>query len=274
MSADPLERLIALIRRELGADDVRVLEGALPAVAAPNVIHASLADGRKVAVAFAAAPVSREALARRLEMLILTFARSLEEDSTPHPKSRPPTVQSLYEELRALATRAHAEDAVVIDANSPIVWGSSLGNRPVRHDLRNVELLDVSRHQLVESSRPPEGDPFVENESPEPPEVARSSLAEAAIAAVRAIPALGEISKGRHLAQTERGDGFACVARSFAGIYVLILVYDGEFDELRAERTIAEGLPRIERLVLALPPLDPEPAPQAGVMALRPRRRR
>jgi hypothetical protein len=52
-------------------------------------------------------------------------------------------------------------------------------------------------------------------------------------------------------------------------------VFAGEFDELRAERAVLESLHRIERLVLALPPLDPDPPRQgAGVIAMgRPRRR-
>jgi hypothetical protein len=272
MASDPLERLIGLVRRELGADDVRVLEGALPAVAAPNVIHASLSDGRKLAVAFASAPSGREALVRRLDMLILTFAQSLEEDPSEPAKPRASAVQSLREELRALVARAQAVDAVVIDANSPIVWGSATEGRPVRHDLGNVELVDVSRHQLVESSRTSGPDPFAEDDTPAPP--ASETLTTLAIAEVRALPALAEIPKGRHLAHTVREQGFGCVARSFAGIYVLIVVYAGPFDELRAERTIGDGLARVERLVLALPPLDPKPAPNAGVMAVRPRRRR
>jgi hypothetical protein len=52
------------------------------------------------------------------------------------------------------------------------------------------------------------------------------------------------------------------------------MVFDGEFDELRAERAAQESLPRIERLVLALPPLDPDPQPVGGVAALRRPRRR
>jgi len=274
MASDPLERLISLVRRELAADDVRVLEGELPAVAAPNVIHANLADGRKLAVAFASAPPGREALVRRLDMLLLTFAQSLEEDLAATQKPRTSAVQSLHEELRSLAARAHAVDAVVIDANSPVVWGSAVEGRPVRHDLGNVELVDVSRHQLVESRRSAEGDPFEEDDTPSPPPSASATLAARAIAEVRALPALSEIPKGRHLTHTARQESFGCVARSFAGIYVLIVVYDSPFDELRAERTIADGLHRIERLVLALPPLDPKPAPNAGVMALRPRRPR
>jgi hypothetical protein len=269
MASDPLERLIALVLRELGADDVRVLEGSLPAVAAPNVIHASLADGRVLAVAFASAPPSREALVRRLDMLMETFAQSLEEEVAAPRQPRASAVQSLHEELRALVARAHAVDAVVIDANSPVVWGSAATGQPVRHDLGNVELVDISRHQLVESGRPVEGDPFSEDETPEPPEGQVVVLTARAVREVRALPALAEMPKGRQMAHTSREESFGCVARSFAGIYVLVVVYDGPFDELRAERTIGEALPRIERLVLALPPLDPKPAPNAGVMAMR-----
>lgn len=267
MVNDPLDRLIALVRRELGADDVRVLEGSLPAVAAPNVIHASLADGRKLAVAFASSPPSREALVRRLDMLILTFAQSLEEEGTARREPRASTVQSLNEELRALAVRAQAIDAVVIDANSPVIWGAALDPRPLRHDLGNVELVDVSRHQLVESGRPVEGDPFADDDAATRDE--ENVPTGRAIRDVRALPALAEMPKGRHLTHMSREATFGCVARSFAGIYVLVVVYDGPFDELRAERTIGDALPRVERLVMALPPLDPKPAPNAGVMALR-----
>jgi hypothetical protein len=275
MTSDPLDRLISLVRRELGADDVRVLEGPAPAVAAPNVIHADLADGRKLAVAFAAAPPAREALVRRLHMLVLTFAQSLEDDPSIRREPRASAVQSLREELRALAARARGVDAVVIDANSPVVWGSATAEPAVRHDLGNVELVDVSRHQLAPASRATEGDPFRDDdESPDPPLAATPSLTARAIDVVRALPGLADIHKGRHLNHAERDPSFGCVARSFAGIYLLIVVYDGPFDELRAERSIADGLPRIERLVLALPPLDPKPAPKAGVMSLRRPRRR
>jgi hypothetical protein len=134
----------------------------------------------------------------------------------------------------------------------------------------------VSRSQLVESGRPAEGDPFSQDDTPEPSLAGSESgdLTRRAIREVRALPALAEIPKGRHLTHMARETAFGYVARSFAGIYLLLVVYEAPFDELRAERAIAEGLPRIERLVMALPPLDPKPAPNAGVMALRRGRRR
>ncbi len=278
MTSDPLERLISLVRRELGADDVRVLEGPLPAVAAPNVIHVELVDGRKLAVAFASAPPSRDALVRRLDMLVLTFAQSLEEEPSSRGAVRSSPGHSLREELRALAARAQAVDAVVIDANSPVIWGAALVEPAARPELTNLAMLRVSQSQLVESGRPATGDPFAEEDaSPEGAEAAPPSrsptLTARAIAEVRALPQLGEVHKGRHLQHMTRDANFGCVARSFAGIYLLIVVFDQPFDELRAERAIGEGLPRIERLVLALPPLDPKPAPQAGVMSLRRPRR-
>jgi hypothetical protein len=143
----------------------------------------------------------------------------------------------------------------------------------VKHELGNVELVDVSRHQLSPGARSEATDPFAPEDTPDPPPAVSSSLTTRAIAEVRALPALSEIPKGRHLAHSTREQGFGCVARSFAGIYILIVVFGDVYDELRVERTIGDALPRIERLVLALPPLDPKPAPNAGVIAL-PRRRR
>jgi len=72
----------------------------------------------------------------------------------------------------------------------------------------------------------------------------------------------------RHI---ERAGDVPFVAHSFAGIYWLILVFDAPFDELRAERAMLESLPRVERLVMALPPMDP--SPQAGARAMARKRR-
>jgi hypothetical protein len=79
-----------------------------------------------------------------------------------------------------------------------------------------------------------------------------------AIALVREHTA-GEYVSG-HLRLSVRGADFGFLARSFASIYQLILVFDRAFSELHAEAAIVHTLPTIERLVMSLPPVDPTPA--------------
>jgi hypothetical protein len=93
-----------------------------------------------------------------------------------------------------------------------------------------------------------------------------------AIADVRALPEMPLLHKGGHLRETVSEPDFGYVARSFGGIYVLILVFEGPYEELLAKRAVTHVLPTIERLVAALPPLDPQP--KAGAVAIRRRRRR
>ena len=52
---------------------------------------------------------------------------------------------------------------------------------------------------------------------------------------------------------------FGYVARAFGAAYWLIVVYGGPFSDLQAEGALARSLPRVERLVLALPPSDLPP---------------
>ena len=78
--------------------------------------------------------------------------------------------------------------------------------------------------------------------------------------------------KGEHLHESVRAPELSYVVRSFATIYMLVVVFDRPFDELRAERSVTHALPTIERLVLALPPMDPDP-PVAGAGVMRMRRR-
>jgi hypothetical protein len=94
MTNASLERLIALVRRELGAESVRGLETEDAEAEAENVLYATMPDGRRLAVAFASAPASRAALVRRLKMLTATFAQSLEPPSG-RPQSRPSPSRSL-----------------------------------------------------------------------------------------------------------------------------------------------------------------------------------
>lgn len=293
------DRFVTLAKRELQADDVRVLASNETTPEAANVIVARLADGRHVVASFQAEPKDRDALTRRLAMLADTFADALAAPPSEKLRARPRPASSLHEELKALAARARALDVVVIDTDSPVVWAcASVPARPrARNEfiLRDVSDRELASHvddesgplQIQDLDAPPlsrddrrllpaessamisedrDGDPAEETEE--------TAATRRAVAVVRQLPSLEGLHKGRHLRHVERDREFL-LALSFSGIYILCLVFEGDFDELRAERAAAESLPRIERLVEALPPLDPDPQqPMGGVVALRGRRRR
>lgn len=247
------DRLIALVRRELAADDVRIVD---PGDDIPEgALSASLPNGKRLVATFAANIDDREARSRRLEMLAESFGESFRVTSA----SRPPPAQSLHAELQGLAHRAEASDAVVIDAQSPMVWGAAEDEEATPHLLArdNVVSLDAHRASGERSSS--------QSQESDNPTTTR------AVDAVRALPEIPTLHRGGHLHQIFAEADFGWIAKSFAGIYVVILVFDKAFEELRAERALAHSLPVIERLVTALPPLDPTPV--AGAAAIRRRRR-
>jgi hypothetical protein len=273
-----IERLLTLVCRELGAASARLLDAPEEEPHADNVLCGRLPDGRRLAVVFASAPPAKGALLRRLQMLTSTFAHSLEEGAARRP-SRPPAALSLQEELRALSVRARAADAAVIDAHSPVVWGCASAEKTA--PVETIPLQEISTARLPELDPSSDG-PLLQDTRHDAggddvrvlaPERVRG-LTERAVDLVRELPTVTGLHKGGRLAHVVRDPSFGLVARSFASIYVLIVVFDGLFDELRAEQAIDDGLPRIERLVLALPPLDPKPAPMASVVSLRARARR
>jgi hypothetical protein len=273
-----IERLLALVCRELGAESARLLGASEDEPHADNVLYGQLPDGRRLAVVFASAPTAKGALTRRLQMLTSTFAHSLDEGTSRRP-SRPPPARSLHEELRALSVRARAVDAAVIDAHSPVVWGCASAEKDPPIETLALEQVSTSRLPEFDDSAgtaplQDTGSEAGPDDAPAPPPERIRELTERAIDLVRDLPAVAGLRKGGHLAHAVRDASFGWVARSFASIYVLIVVFDSPFDELRAEQAIEDGLPRIERLVLALPPLDPKPAPMASVISMRGRARR
>jgi len=255
-----LERFLALVCRELAALEARVLEGEESAPDDDRALVCPFADGRSVLVRFAEPPADREAKQRRLEMLASTFDTVVEETSHGR-RSRPPVVTSLHDELTALCTRAAALNVIVIDANSPVVWGAA--------------------HPEGVVQQPPLASSPRMSEAPANDEGERSGgmavLSRRAVHAVSGLPELAALRKGKHVRHLEREAETPFVAYSFGSIYIVVVVYGEAFDELRAERAVVDSLPRIERLVLALPPLDPQPFAGAGAMSAvavrRPRRR-
>lgn len=290
------ERFVALAKRELQAEDVRLLSAGETTPEAPNVLVTALGDGRHVVATFVAEPKDRDALERRLAMLTNTFSEALASPPSEKTRARPRVATSLHEELKALAQRARAVDCVVIDTDSPVVWGraSAPAGPRARNELllRDVSDRELSSHVDDESGRleeagvrptalnrasreiivPEESSAVISDLEAIEDAPQEGPLVRDAIAAVRRLP-LDGLHKGRHLRHVER-DGSYLLAMSFSGIYILCMVFEGDFDELRAERAASESLPRIERLVLALPPLDPDPPqPMGGVVAMRRRRR-
>ena len=64
--------------------------------------------------------------------------------------------------------------------------------------------------------------------------------------------------------QTHHEPQFGYFARGFANIYLLLIVFEGAFSELPVESAVVHALPSIEHLLLALPPLDPDPIAKRG----------
>lgn len=395
--ADPLEEFLAIVQRDLAAASVRVDGAEAPPEGEANLRH-ELPDGRILTAVFPALPVDLEARRRRLEMLVSAFADVLApgHDERRGRTPRPPPARSLGEELAALAQRSGALEVAVIDAFSPVVWGSagplaqhtmhplpaapgasspdeikalahqtthfpwSVGLHSVgaddvsaaelgiasargmrvdpvavrlipyavcaRHKLmpmgksddrllvamvdpRNVDaiydvvlvtglevqpvLADESLprflHHLDEADAeghpPPSYDEVMAAISPEDraarePAAHRAReawhgviLARAALAEVREMPEIEQLHKGGQLRRAVAREGFGYLARSFSAIYVVVLVFDGPFDEFLVKRALTHALPTIERLVEALPPLDPPPR-MGSAAALRPPKRR
>ena len=251
-----LDRFIALVRRELGAHEVSILEpGDGPeAIDEARELRCPIPDGRTVVARWQEPVADRDARLRRLEILASTID-AIAEEKPPTPSSRPPPSESLRDELQGLCDRAVAVNALVIDANSPILWGAAWGR-------------DIVPEAWTASPTPSDA-------TPSPDDERLVEVSRIALEAVRGLAELPNIRKGKRLRHVERDGAAPFLVHSCAGIYVLTLVFAGAFDELRAERAVLESLARIERLVLALPPLDPDPPRRgAGVISMRRPRRR
>lgn len=64
------------------------------------------------------------------------------------------------------------------------------------------------------------------------------------------------LARGGRIDRSERTEHGAYAARSFAGVYVVLLLFDRPIDELAVRRAMRELLPPIEALTMALPPPD------------------
>lgn len=311
MMSETEGRLAVILKRELGAATVRFERGGEEPAASETRLTCAAPGGTVVVAEFDEAPADREARARRMEMIVASFADLLTDEaaSSPGRPKHPAPARSLAGELTALAGRSGALCALVVDARSPVVWGASdvedtlelgaeetegarINRRAALSGLRftalvSEPLLDIEAHDEPALSGEIVDEHTADGEKAlaETGEVAalaaeeraefwrRVLLVRNALGAVRALPHVANLHKGEHLHESVRAPELSYVVRSFATIYMLLLVFDRQFDELRAERSIGHALPTIERLVLALPPTEPTP-PMAGVGVMRAPRRR
>ncbi len=249
-------RLEALLRRDLGATHVEVVAGEHDADRGePAPLAAKLPRGRTLLVHLEEGAADREALQRRLDVLVTSFQDLLEE-AAGDDANRASPAERLHSELRELASAAGAADALVIDAQTEVMWGAADAEDAEPHMARGGGAEVIPFDRASRASVPP------------PPPM---STADRAIERVRSLPAMSMLARGlTTLAWHDRDGDPPLIARSFAQIYVLVLVFAEPFDELRAERAVQGRLALVEHLVLALPPLDPTPA--AGAKAVRRRR--
>jgi hypothetical protein len=294
-------RLAAILQRELGATSVSFARGGEEPAPSDTTLACAAPNGTWIVAHFDQAPPDREARSRRLEMIVASFADLLEappgEQARHHKPAAP--MRSLAGELTALTGRAGALAALVVDARSPVIWGASDvldGPDDAGEETSIARLYRKAAHAglrfttlVSEPVLDTEGDPDEPDLTLSTSEIEaagggvlsaeeraelwrRVLLVRNALSAVRALPQVVGLHKGEHLHESVRAPELSYVVRSFATIYMLLVVFERPFDELRAERAVTHALPTIERLVLALPPMDPGP-PVAGAGVMRIRRR-
>lgn len=218
-----LERFLDLVKKELGATDARIELGGKDPVQ-PELVWCAVpgVDARVVAVMEGVTPTRAE-LVQKLETLAQGFADTIDRGTartTGRPFEGSSVRARLDTELSALAARAGARRAVVFDTSSPVIWGASL-------------LEDGSAEANVELET------WVEE--------VRESHAEELKAA-----------HGHVVRLSLRNDN-ECLAKMFGGLYVLALTFEHTLSEPVAVGALLHAAESIERLVIALPPVDPPP---------------
>jgi hypothetical protein len=246
-----MQRLFALLRRDLGAVRAGLTPRGGDTPDGPNVVVLGLPRGQALWARLAAPPADSAVVRARMEMLADSFSQLLEREGERRPPPRRASSASLRRALRDLATAAGARDAFVLDTRSPMLWGSASG--------LSGPLLGSPVLRVVQP-----GDANVQNRRDK-----RLAWLRKAVAEVRQIPRIHDLPRGAHLRMASSDAELGFLVRSFAAIYLLVLAYDTPFEELHAEREASRALPTIESLVLALPSPDPLDGSTPSAMARR-----
>lgn len=287
---EDLLRFLDLVRRELSCQDAHFeFGGEVPRE--PDRVWAEVQGGWRVVARYDKLPEpDRAPRSEKLQNLVEAFSGVASVLQVRSPRfTSPSAARELDDALALLAEKADALRAVVIDEDSPVLWGSSesppgledaetamwigeLAESASAAGLDMVELVQLAPEQLRERVAQLEPRKLRERLIRKLPLVRElGSLRDAEgwhahFASCRAIAAVRRAPEHHESFQEDLG----WLARDFGGIYHVILVYDGPFSELGATRVMLKALPAIEHLVLALPPVDPTPK-GARVLQFKPR---
>jgi len=276
-----LVKLLDVVKRELDAVEARIELGTREPTD-PLALSSSLKGGWRLVVVLAAAPGDPTELRERLDTLAKSFTGLTTQPDDWSAMSRELVARRLDDSLAEIAERAGAVRALVIDRQSPMIWGTSgarRGDEDVDTGIKTAEALDAVAKEGVDMeallrgnaqevrellAKPGASATFLSRESDRIRSESRSEnawrhhlLVSRAVRGVR--KSFGADTQGAHLREMVHRPESSYLARSFASIYCLLLVFDGAFSELHAEAAAVHGMSAIERLVLALPPVDPPP---------------
>ncbi|MCH2110517.1 MAG: hypothetical protein MK135_14440 [Polyangiaceae bacterium] len=290
MNLKAIQRVLDLVQRELGCRDARLeLGGQAPDAA--HILSIEMPNGfRLVAIFEPNEKAPREALIRLRQLGSSFFETKITPPRTRDDGEVHLAQRRLDDELSALSGRTGATGAMVIDLHSPVIWGASEARRSDEDVDTLLQVAEISAEAkklgldlavisgLVEGDRSGALD-GLKGESQSRAERLVNRLASHPIRARKAYllraRVLAEVRAwtGKHsstessLRKLSQEEGLSYFARSFAGIYVLVLYFHQPFSELHVEGTALHALPLIERHVLGLPPVDPVP-PRGKVVRL------
>ncbi len=223
MDTAAVSRFLELVARELRAEDVYLRVGGHPSTD-PTEVCVEISGSAWLVATFKEPLSERATVEARLAALCSTFQSTVNGAlaSVPFSGTSSDLIrQRLDQELGALSERAGAARAAVFDFDSPMIWGASLvsGEQAERAN----QLLERAVNELRDGRT-------------------------------------DELRK--HYGQTLRlrlEGGLEVLARPFASIYVLALFFENPVSEPIAVGAILHAAHSIERLVLSLPPIDPDP---------------
>lgn len=271
--------MLEVVERTLGAVEARVEIGGSPPTD-PDLLWVAFATDMRLVARMAEPPADRDAAVEKLRELSLSFTETLDAALAPElAEQSPPNLprRRLDDTLEALRAHVRARRVMVIDVQSPVLWGASdrdedndvdeleeLGRALGRAEKRGIDiqgLLAIPAEELAQQL----SHAGLLSAQVWALERATQALRDHVSAAERLLSARAafEVRAAERARPGERtalhGTGIGLMARPFANIYRLVSVFDGAFSELHVESAMLQAVPTVEQLLFALPPVDPPP---------------